>query len=108
MNKNIDRQLDNYSKIDFQNNLRNLENDVNRRISLNQSSRYELKNIIERWFGISAPMGASIMASTLILGVFFGTQIQTGPTMREHDAFGFEVFSVENSKLPSSLLAPEL
>ena len=109
MNINIDRTLEHYSRVTFQNNLKNLEKDVHRRIhQKSQSDRNEWKNLIERWFGIPASLGASIMASTLILGVFFGTQVQTRPTMSEHDALGFEVFSVESSKLPSSLLAPKL
>ncbi|PCI51453.1 MAG: hypothetical protein COB49_01665 [Alphaproteobacteria bacterium] len=108
MNKNIDHYLKHYSKINFQNNLKNLENDVNRRISRSQPRSNELNNHIERWFGIPASLGASIMALTLILGVFFGTQGQTGLAMSKHDTLGFEVFSVGNSKLPSSLLAPEL
>lgn len=108
MDKNIDRELEHYSRVAFQKDLKNLEKDVYKRIYQNQSGRNEWKNIIEKWFGIPASLGASIMASTLILGVFFGTQIQTGPAMSEHDTLGFEVFSVESSKLPSSLLAPEL
>lgn len=108
MNKNIDRTLEHYSRVTFHDDLKNLEKDVYRRIHQSQSDRNEWKNLIERWFGIPASLGASIMVSTLILGVFFGTQAQTGPTIGEHDALGFEVFSVESSKLPSSLLAPKL
>lgn len=109
MNKDIDRALAHYSNITFQNDLKNLdlknlEKDVYGRISQNRHEQNERKNIIERWFGIPASLGGSIMASTLIVGVFFGTQLQTGPAISEYDEFGFEVFSVQNSKLPSSLL----
>ncbi|PCJ31822.1 MAG: hypothetical protein COA93_10350 [Alphaproteobacteria bacterium] len=113
MNKDIDRALAHYSKINFQNDLKNLdlknlEKDVYGRISQNRYDRNDRKNIIERWFGIPASLGGSIMASTLIVGVFFGAQLQTEPAISEYDEFGFEVFSVKNSKLPSSLLVSEL
>lgn len=107
MKKDINRQLEDYSKINFQNDLNNLENDVNRRINISQARQNEPKNHMERWFGMPAYMSASAIAATLIVGIFLGTQIQTEIILDNHDDLGFEVFSATNAKLPSSLLAPK-
>ena len=107
MNKNIDRALEHYSRVTFQKDLKHLEKDVYRRIGQKPSGLNEWKNILENWFGLPAPLGASIMASTLILGMVLGMQIQTGHSLREHDVLGFDVFRADNTKLPSSLLTPK-
>ena len=107
MNKDIDRYLEEYSKIDFRGDLNNLERDVKNRIYTTRSTPSKFKVLFETWFGIPVSMSASLVASTLILGVFLGAQVQTGAIQNEHDALGFEVFAASSPKLPSSLLVPK-
>lgn len=120
MNDKIDQYLAHYSKVNFQNDLENLEDDVFKRLSKRQSlSRYpflskiqfgriEFKNYLERWFGMPASLSASAIAMTLAIGMFMGTQVQNEILISEHDALGLSVFSATSSKLPSSLLVPEV
>lgn len=105
MSKNIDQKLAQYSKINFQNDLKNLENDVNNRIFAKQSAINVLKNIVEEWFGMPVRMGVGAIASTMILGIFLGTQLQTDISPVKQDLLGFDVFSASSAQLPSSLLA---
>ncbi len=114
MNDKIDQYLTDYSKVNFQNNLENLEDDVFKRLSKIQSlskihsGRIELKKHLERWFGMPASVSASAFAMTLAIGMFMGTQVQNELLITDHDALGLSVFSATSSKLPSSLLAPEV
>ncbi|MCF6216751.1 MAG: hypothetical protein L3J58_11330 [Emcibacter sp.] len=114
MNDKIDQYLTDYSKVNFQNDLENLEDDVFKRLSkrqslsIIQSIRIDFKNHLERCFGMPASVSASAFAMTLAIGMFMGTQVQNEQQIGDHDALGLSVFSATNSKLPSSLLAPEV
>ena len=107
MKQKIDRELGYYSTVDFQNDLSNLENDVNRRLSERQSAPSALKALVEKWFVLPASFSGSAMALTLAGGIFMGTQVQTDLVHDNHDTFGFQVFSATNEQLPSSLLVPK-
>ncbi len=114
MNDKIDQYLTDYSKVSFQNDLENLEDDVFKRLSRSQSpskphsGRVEFKNYLEKWFGMPASVSASAFAMTLAIGMFMGTQVQNELLITDHDALGLSVFSATSSKLPSSLLVPEV
>lgn len=103
MDENLNQKLEYYSKINFQNDLKNLENDVNRRIKLNRPKHKDLKSVIEGWIGMPAPISASVMALALVIGISMGMQIQAETAYANHDALGFDVFS---TKSPLSLSAP--
>lgn len=107
MNRDIDRYLEEYSKIDFRGDLNNLERDVINRICNTRTAPGKFKILFETWFGMPISMSASLVASTLILSVFLGAQMQTGSLQDEHDALGFDVFTASSTKLPSSLLVPK-
>ena len=107
MKQIIDRELDRYSKIDFQNDLRNLEGDVIRRLARRQQGPADLKTLIEKWVGLPMSFSGSAIALTMVLGVVMGTQGQTDMMRDNHDTFGFDVFSATSTNLPSSLLVPK-
>lgn len=107
MKKDMNQQLEYYSKINFHNDLKNLEKDVNRRINLMQSDHPALKNRLERWFGFPVSVSASTIAATLVVGIFMGTQLPVDNFKGNRETLGFEVFRVNNAQLPSSLLAPK-
>lgn len=108
MSKNIDHHLANYSKINFDNDLKNLEKDVKDRLNASWSAPSEAKNFIETWFGVPISLGLSAVASMMVLGFILGTQLQTETHSVQPDMLGLEVFSASNAKLPSSLLAANL
>ena len=108
MSKNLDSQLNYYSKVSFQNDLMNLERDVKQQLFSSRTNQTSLKNVIEEWFGMPLSMSASAMASMMILGIMLGVQLQTDTPPVPTDILGLEVFSVSNGKLPSSLLAAKL
>jgi len=107
MNKDIEYYLEEYSKIDFRGDLNNLERDVINRVLITRSVPGQFKILFEKWFGIPVSMSASLVVSTLIVGVFLGSQVHTGIDQNEHDTLGFDVFTASSTKLPSSLLVPK-
>lgn len=107
MTADIDQKLARYSEIDFHNDLKNFERDVNIRLYREYSGHINLKNLIERWSGIPFSISAGTLASTLILGIFLGAQMQGEIVPAKSDILGFDIFSATNSRLPSSLLTPK-
>jgi|GEM_PF-2340497 len=109
MTEYIDQQLARYAKIDFQDDLKNLERDVSRRLSVQKPDFFSWKNLtnlaklIEEWSGLPFSTGASAIASTLVLGVILG-QLQGHTVPVKRDMLGFEIFSASNARLPSALL----
>jgi len=78
MGKDINRQLAHYSNVNLQNDLKNLENDVNRRLRIDQAGHRKPKARIEQWFGMPASVSASAIAMTLVVGIIMGT-MQVNP-----------------------------
>lgn len=105
MKQKTDLKLDRYSRVDFKNDLRNLEGDVTRRLARRQRGHIDLNNLMVKWFGLPAFFSGGAIALTMVLGVFMGTQMQTDLVLDSHDTFGFQVFSATSGQLPSSLLA---
>ncbi len=109
MNKNIDHQLKQYSKITFAADLDHVENDVKRRMFSKKNDRIKLRYLIEEWLGMPPSMGIGAVASTLIVSVFLG--LQMAPVDRldgasRADELGLDVFSAQHAQLPSTLLVP--
>ncbi|WP_339864583.1 hypothetical protein [Paremcibacter congregatus] len=108
MNKNLDSQLKHYSKVNFKDDLANLERDVKHQLFSSGPNRNSLQNFMKEWFGMPISISASAVASLMILGIMLGGQLQTDTHLTSADKLGLEVFSVSNEKLPSSLLAVKL
>ena len=105
MNKNIEEKLDKYSKIQFGNDLERLNSDVKNRMIENRSS-FSLSDFSEKMFGMPVSLSGSALASTLIVGIIMGAQIQTNSHLVHPTASGLEIFSPSNAYLPSSILDP--
>lgn len=106
MKQKIDRELDRYSRVDFQDDLRHLERDVTRQLAGRQRGHIGQNSLMVKWFGLPASFSGGAIALTLVLGVFMGTQGQSNLTQGSHDTFGLQVFSATSDQLPSSLLVP--
>jgi len=107
MNKNLDKKIEQYSKIKFDDDLGHLENDVRRRIFSRKKDRITVQYLMEKWLGIPVSMGVSAIAFTLVVGVFLGTQLDHMDRARGHgqgDVLGLDVFSASHAQLPSTLL----
>ena len=106
MNKQIDKQLDQYSKINFEKELDHLENDVKNRMIASNTDNYDLIGFMERLFGMPISLSGSALASTLIVGIFIGSQFQPESSLAHSNMSDLEIFSPVNADLPSSLLDP--
>tara|TARA_R110002073_G_scaffold285659_1_gene450124 strand:+ start:9192 stop:9527 length:336 start_codon:yes stop_codon:yes gene_type:complete len=107
MDKNLDKKLAQYSKIKFDYDLNHFENDVKGRIFSGKRDGITATSLMEKWFGVPVSMGVSAIASTLIVGVFLGAQMDrvnrtSGYT--KADKLGLGIFSEKNAQLPSTLL----
>ena len=105
MNKNIEENLDKYSKIQFSNDLERLNIDVKNRM-IAKRSPFSLSVFSEKIFGMPIFLSGSALASTLIVGIIMGAQLQTNSGLVHPTASGLEVFSPTNAYLPSSILDP--
>ena len=107
MNKYSDKQLDRYSKINFERDLNNLANDVKNKMLANNTNSFNLINFTERLFGMPISLSGSALASTLIIGILLGTQLQPESSVAHNYISDLQVFSPMNAELPSSLLDPK-
>ena len=107
MNNNIDKQLDYYSKINFENDLDSLTSDVKNRMIAEKPFCYSLTNFSEKLFGMPISLSGSALASTLIVGIIMGAQWQPESSLAHTNILDLEIFSPVNANLPSSLLDPQ-
>tara|TARA_R110002096_G_scaffold362527_2_gene555663 strand:+ start:8559 stop:8951 length:393 start_codon:yes stop_codon:yes gene_type:complete len=107
MNKSIDTKLKRYSKTAFDKSLNHLENDVKNRLMATKADSFEPIGFMEKLFGMPFSLSGSALASTLILGIFIGTQFQPVKSLAHSNISDLGVFSPTNAALPSSLLDPK-
>ena len=105
MNTNIDKLLDYYSKVTFEDDLNKLEQDVKNRL-IDTQQNFSLKYFIEKLFGVPFSLGGSAIAITLIAGIILGIQLPTNNKITNANISDLEIFSPAYPNLPSSLLDP--
>lgn len=106
MNENIDKQLDQYSKLKFEKNLDHLGNDIRSKLVANKTKSYGLVSFMEQLFGMPISVSGGALASTLIVGILLGLQFPIQNSVARSNASDLEIFSSVNADLPSSLLDP--